>query len=479
MQKLRYIFLLLCCLPFASCQNPSKNDQPNVVLIVVDDLGWKDLGFMGSEYYETPNLDLLAKESKVFMNAYASAANCAPSRANMISGMNSPHHGVYTVANSDRGKIQTRKLIPTTNTVHLSIDEFTLHDMFKSKAYITSNFGKWHVGNDPKLQGVDVNVGGSHRGGPGPNGYFAPYNLDNIQDGPEGEYLTERLTNEAITFVNENADKPFFLYLPFYTIHTPILAKQELIEKFEAKEGSNGQSNPTYAAMVYAMDQNIGKLMASIKSHGLEENTMFIITSDNGGIRALSSQEPLRAGKGSYYEGGIRVPLLVKWKGRITPGINAERVTNLDFFPTIQTIIDGSSGKSLAGADLSDLLFQDDHEMVERDLFWHFPIYLQAYKPYSDDGRDPLFRTRPGSVMISGDWKIHEYFEDGAFELYHLVDDPGERKDLAEIEVSKLEEMKTKLLAWRSRHNAPVPQDLNDEYDSEFEQSYLRSFEAK
>lgn len=449
--------------------NASDDIKPNVILIVVDDLGWKDLGLMGSDYYETPNLDQLAKEGMTFMNAYASAANCAPSRACMLSGMQSPRHGVYTVSPSDRGNPKTRKLIPITNTKHLKDDVYTMPDMFQENGYVTGSFGKWHVGIDPTLQGIDINVGGSDRGNPGKGGYFSPYKIDHIQDGPEKEYLTDRLTDEAIQFVETNSQNPFFLYLPFYTVHTPIMGKPELLAKFKSKKGSAGQDNPEYAAMVHSMDQNIGRLLQRVKELKLEKNTMVVLTSDNGGIRDISRQDPLRAGKGSYYEGGIRVPLIVKYPGRVEAGGSCNtRVTNLDFFPTFQKILNiEPQTNTLDGVDLSPLLA--GQKIMKRDLFWHFPIYLQAYNQQTDDGRDPLFRTRPGSVVISGNWKLHEYFEDHAMELYDLSKDEGERKNLADMRPEITQELYQKLKDWRMRMHALVPTKLNALYDAAIE----------
>lgn len=471
------ILNFLLSISLASCiqevSSPPVSIKPNVVLIMVDDLGWKDLGFMGSTYYETPNLDAFAEEGMVFTHAYASAANCAPSRASMLTGKQSPRHGVYTVSPSARGDSKTRKLVPIKNTKYIGNEAFTLPDMFKANGYVTGSFGKWHIGEDPSLQGIDVNVGGNGRGNPGREGYFSPYKIENISDGPKGEYLTDRLTDEAIDFVSTNEENPFFLYLPFYTVHTPLMAKEELLRKFEGKQAGEGQSNPTYAAMVYAMDENIGRLLNHLKSKGLEENTLVIITSDNGGIRAISSQEPLRAGKGSYYEGGIRVPLAFRWPGQIKPASKCQtRVTNLDFFPTLQNII-GSKEKidSLDGNDIMPLLL--GKSIADRDLFWHFPIYLQAYDEVEDEGRDPLFRTRPGSAMISGDWKLHEFYEDNVLELYDLSQDPGERNNLANKETLKAEEMYNKMKEWRDDLEAPVPSKLNPEHDPIYEKEVV------
>ncbi len=479
------LFLALLPQLCSSCKGQEKESQssatkPNIVLIFIDDLGWKDLGFMGSEYYETPNLDAFAKQGMVFTNGYASAANCAPSRACMLSGLNSTRHGVYTVNSSSRGDTKTRKLIPITNTLHLQDSIYTLHEMFKSAGYTTSNFGKWHVGVDPKTQGVDVNVGGGKVGNPGgKGGYFTPYNIPNIKDGPKGEYLTDRLTKEAISFIEDNKDRNFFAYIPYYTVHTPIMAKESWIAKYKAKQGINGQKNPIYGAMVSALDENIGKLLNALKKLNLEENTLVIFTSDNGGVRSLSRQTPLRAGKGSYYEGGIRVPLVIKWPGKIKPGTtSAIRVTNLDFYPTLQEIVKPQNKASkLDGADITPLF--SDRKITNRDLVWHFPIYLQGSKKSSVDSRDPLFRTRPGSIIISDHWKLHEYFEDGGIELYNLSNDVGERNNLAEQHPEKVKELYTKLLSWRKINNAPIPTKKNPEYDSIFEESELEKRRTK
>lgn len=448
----------------------SEQKRPNIILINVDDLGWKDLGFMGSDYYETPNLDKFSQEGMIFTNAYAGASNCAPSRANMISGQYGPRHGVYTVSPSDRGNAKTRKLIPTKNIDSLSDSLFTIGEMFHANGYTTGTFGKWHVSEDPTKMGFDVNIGGNHRGNPGRDGYFTPYNIEHIVDGPEGEYLTDRLTDEAIKFVKDNQDGPFFLYLPFYTVHSPLMGKPELVEKFKAKQGSGGQDNAVYAAMVYSMDENVGRLLEVVSSLGLEEETMVIFTSDNGGIRKTSNQYPLRAGKGSYYEGGIRVPMVIKYPGKIQAGQKVdEPVLQMDFFPTLQNVIQAENiNKGLDGQDLSPLLFENK-SLDKRDLFWHFPIYLEAYSPKDDQAKDPLFRTRPGSVIRSGKWKLHEYFEDGDLELYNLEEDLTEQNNLAEDYPEKVEELLSKLREWRASTNAPVPTEKNPEYDADFE----------
>jgi arylsulfatase A-like enzyme len=458
-----------------SCGLQKLTEKPNVIFINVDDLGYKDVGFMGSSYFETPNIDQLAKEGMVFNQGYAGAANCAPSRACLMSGQNTPRHGVYTVATSTRGNPKTRKIIPTANTLFLNDSIFTLAEMFKQAGYTTGTFGKWHVTQDPLQDGFDVNIGGTRAGSPGGKGYTAPYNnLPNLEIAPEGENLTDRLTTEAINFVQTNKHNPFFMYLPYFAVHTPLMGKSELIEKYKLKGGSDGQDHPVYASMVENVDTNIGRLLSLLKDLNLENNTLVVFTSDNGGIRAISTQDPLRAGKGSYYEGGIRVPYIVKWPGQIKAGSqNNSPIVNMDFFPTFMEIVDVQlPGKVLDGRSILPLLKGESLE--NKPLFWHFPIYLQAYNTEKDDGRDPLFRTRPGSAVLYENWKLHHYFEDDKIELYNLNNDLGERLDLADTHPEKAANMYALLDEWRKTMKAPVPQELNPEYDPEFIPENLR-----
>jgi arylsulfatase A-like enzyme len=472
------IINLVILLYYTSC-TPEKsevNELPNIIYINIDDLGYKDTGFTGSSYYETPNLDKLASESMQFSQAYAAAANCAPSRACLMSGYNSPRHGIYTVENSDRGDVRTRRIVPVINNTTLPDSIYTLAEMLRDRGYLTASMGKWHLGEDPRRQGFAINIAGSHRGSPGKNGYFSPYNLENIENGPEGEYLTDRLTNEALRFLEDHQDTSFFLYLPYYTVHTPLMGKEDLVEKFRQKEGSPGQNNPVYAAMVAAMDQNVGRLLEKLDELQLTDKTVVIFTSDNGGIRSVSNQDPLRAGKGSYYEGGIRVPMLIRWPGKIAAGTLSDvPVTNLDIYPTLERLTNNLSARNFDGMDLVPLLTGEIQELPDRPLFWHFPIYLQAYNPKEDQGRDPLFRTRPGSVVRFGDWKLHEYFEDGILELYNLARGPGEQHNLAEEQPEMREKLHKMLLNWRQEVNAPVPGEENPEYDPEYEKGMVES----
>jgi arylsulfatase A-like enzyme len=459
--------LIVTCLFNINAQN--KASKPNIIYINVDDLGYKDVGFMGSTYFETPNINQLSKEGMIFTQGYAGAANCAPSRACLMSGQNTPRHGVYTVANSDRGNTRTRKLIPIKNTKHLSNEMVTMAEGFKMAGYTTGTFGKWHVTSDPLKDGFDVNIGGNHFGSPGGKGYTAPYNkLPNLKIAPIGENLTDRLTSEAMSFIESNKEKPFFLYLPYYAVHTPLMGKPELVEKYKAKGGRNGQENPVFAAMVENVDTNIGKLLRLLEDLKLSDNTLVVFTSDNGGIRAISSQDPLRAGKGSYYEGGTRVPYILKWPNIIEANTtNKTPIVNMDFFPTFMSIIGVQlNNKILDGQDILPLLKGKNIE--ERPLYWHFPIYLQAYSVEKDDGKDPLFRTRPGSTIIYKNWKLHHYFEDDDLELYNLEYDLGERNNLATSHPKKKQELFKLLNDWRNDVDAKIPLELNPEYDPNF-----------
>ena len=452
---------------FTNCQEDKKEDQtPNIVMILVDDLGWKDTHTYGSDYYQTPNIDKLAEGGMTFTNAYASASNCAPSRACLLSGKYPPRHGIYTVGSSERGKTELRKLIPSPNNTVLHDSIITIAEELKIVDYVTASIGKWHLGDDPCTQGFDMNIGGTHLGHP--KSYFSPYKNKALKDSFDGEYLTDRLTNEAIRFIEQNKDQKFFLYLPYFTVHSPLQAKRDLIEKYDKREGDEGQNNSVYAAMVEAMDENVGRIIAALDSLDLSGNTLLIFTSDNGGVVQTSSQYPLSYGKGSYYEGGIRVPLIVNWPGKIKPNSKSDvPVSNIDFYPTLLEAarINEPVSEILDGQSLMPLLFGEENFDALRPIFWHFPIYLQSTNDQFKDGRDMFFRTRPGSVLRAGKWKLHEYFEDGAIELYNLQDDPGELNNLAEEYPEIVKKLFQSLLEWRTETKAPVPNEHNPYYD--------------
>ena len=468
-KKLSFLLLLML---LSSC-NKESLDKPNIILIVADDLGWSDLSYMGSKYYETPNIDKLSKSGMTFYNGYASSANCAPSRATMLSGKYHTEHGIYTVRNSDRGSRKTRKIIPIETKTTLDLDFFVIPEMLKEVGYTNGHFGKWHLGDvgfHPEQSGFDVNIGGNRHGGPG--GYFAPYPNPELENEPIGEYLTDRIGDEVVKFIDQNKENNFFAYVPFFSVHTPIQSKPDYQKKYSNKESNEYHNRPDYAGMIQSLDENIGKILDKIDTLNLSENTLIIFTSDNGGIRAISNQYPLRAGKGSYYEGGIKVPMIFSWKGKIEAETDSyERISNLDFYPTIKNLVGYKKSIDLDGEDLTPIF--KGEKLKKRELYFHFPIYLEPYRVQLDSGTDPLFRTRPGTVIIKDNWKLHHYYEDNKFELYNLEKDISESKNLVEINKEKKTELLMDLNNWRKAKNAPIPSKLNPYYDQKYVDSLM------
>lgn len=444
-----------------------SDHRPNILLINIDDMGWRDVGFMGTEYYETPNIDALAAGGMIFTNAYASAANCAPSRACMMSGQWTPRHGIYTVNNSDRGESRDRKLIPTANIEYVPYDNILIPEILKAAGYTTCHAGKWHLSDDPLQNGFDVNIGGSHAGHPG--SYYPPYKNVPSLTAPSGDYyLTDLVMDKTLEFLKSVEERPFFLYYSPYAVHTPIHPVNHLLPKYENKAGWNGQQNARYATMVENLDSQIGRMVELLKETGKYGNTFILFISDNGGVYEITKQWPLRAGKGSYYEGGIREPMFASWPGRISPGVRSDSpVTNLDFFPTILEVagIPRPDDKLLDGQSILPVLTQVG-TLEQRPLFWHFPIYLQKGNV---ETQDPLFRTRPGSAIRLGDWKLIHYFENDDIELYNLKEDIGEKHNLARVNPQKARELLGMLEQWRIETNAPVPDILNPGFKIESE----------
>ncbi|MCH2176252.1 MAG: sulfatase [Lentisphaeria bacterium] len=426
---------------------------------------------MGSSFYETTHIDALAAEGSLFTNAYASSANCAPSRACMLTGQYPSRHGIYTVGSSERGESKTRRLIPIVNQTNLPEGMPTMASILSELGYDTGIIGKWHISSNPKDFGFESNIAGCHKGHPG--SYFAPYDNPALPDGPDGEYLPERLANEASAFIKQERDKPFFLYYSTYLVHTPIQGRDDLIEKYKKKlkDGlaTEGHHNPVYAAMIEALDNAVGQVMQTLEEEGIADNTLVIFISDNGGIRSISHQTPLRAGKGSYYEGGTRVPCIARWPKKIPQMVSDYPFTNMDFLPTFIKLAGGSPADYQAdGTEISLQLQGKSKELKDRPLFWHFPVYLDAYEPATDDGRDPLFRTRPGSIVRLGDWKLHHYYEDGAYELYNLKDDMGERHNLIDRDPDRAQELIKVLNTLRQQYDMPGPLGPNPEFDATY-----------
>ena len=456
------LITILLVVSLCSCMGYSTGKgKPNIVLINIDDMGWKDVGFMGSDYYETPHIDDLSASGMVFTNGYAASANCAPSRACLMTGRWTPRHGIYTVGSSERGASKHRKLIPTENTTVLAEKFKIIPEILAENGYKTCHAGKWHLSDNPFEDVFDVNIEGGHNGHP--KSYYPPYKNVHIQ-GDQDDYLTDLIMEKTLEYV-DTVSSPFFLYYAPYAVHTPIHPVERFLEKYNQKPGSNGQNNAKYATMVENLDRNIGLLLTKMRNKGIYDNTLIIFTSDNGGLYGITEQRPLRAGKGSYYEGGIREPFFFVLKDRISENSKSNiPITNLDIFPTILHYAGiNDSQLQLDGNNLSSVL-EGKTDKLDRPLFWHFPIYLQAYNKSDNENRDSLFRTRPGSVIRQGDWKLHYYFENDEVELYNLAQDIGERNNLASEESGKKNEMLNALREWWEETNAPIPTRLNPEY---------------
>jgi len=451
-------------------KNVDNAKQPNIVFILIDDWGWQDAGFMGSTYYDTPSMDRLAKESIRFNHAYSSAPNCAPTRATLMSGQYAPRTGVYTVGEPARGETTERKLIPIKNTVDLSNDVVTMAESIKAAGYNTAFMGKWHLGDGdeggPLVQGFDINIGGNRSGAPS-GGYFAPYNNSNMKQGSDGEYLTDRLTNEAVSYINKQSnDKPFFLYLSHYAVHTPIQAPVDTTEKYKKRTPDENHFDPQYGAMVDHVDQSVGNVLSALKAKGFGENTIIILTSDNGGYGPITQSPDLRAWKGSPYEGGNRVPLLVRLPGQK----GARRVSNVpvnsvDFYPTLVELAMGKMpDKQIADGESLVSVLNGGSSLEREALYYHFPAYLQPYGGRTKN----IWRARPFGAIRVGDYKLIEFFEYGQLELYDVVADSKETTNLA-LEKPEITAKLLKLMQdWRKKINAPIPTELNPKYNKKY-----------
>ncbi|MBN1342341.1 MAG: sulfatase [Phycisphaerae bacterium] len=439
----------------------------NFVFFLVDDMGWTDAGCYGSTFYETPSIDRLAAQGVRFTDAYAACPVCSPTRASILSGK---YPARLHLTNWLYGDIR-KQLIGPPYTRWLPLEEVTLAEALKAAGYATGFVGKWHLGNEPywpEHQGFDVNVAGWTAGSPGRGGYFPPYNNPRLSDGPKGEYLTDRLTDEALKFLDANKGRPFLLYLSHYAVHTPLLSKPSYAKKYEAKaeklppskgprflpEGARQarqvQDHPVYAGMVQSMDESLGRVMAKLEALGIDDHTAVFFMSDNGGLSTSeghpTSNVPLRAGKGWLYDGGIREPMIIKWPGMAKPGsVCRAPVTSTDFYPTILEM----AGLPLRpeqhrdGVSLVPLLKQRG-ALGRKAVFWHYPHY-------SPQG------GRPSGAVRCGDLKLIEFYEDNRVELYDLGKDIGEKRDLSTSMPAKTAELRRMLHDWRASLDARMP----------------------
>ncbi|MBM4039679.1 MAG: sulfatase [Planctomycetes bacterium] len=436
---------------FAKAAESASGPRLNFVFFLIDDLGQRDLGCYGSTVYETPHIDKLASQGMRFTDGYAACPVCSPTRASILTGKYPARlHLTDWIAGHKR---PNAKLAVPDWTMYLRHEEVTLAEALKPAGYVSASIGKWHLGGPdyrPEAQGFDLNVGGDHRGQP--PSYFDPYKIPGIPDGKPGEYLSDRLTDEALKFIEANKSKPFFLYLPHYAVHTPLQAKKDLTEKYLAKgRPAKGQNGATYAAMVASVDESVGRVMAKLDELGIADRTVVFFMSDNGGLASVTSNAPLRAGKGTLYEGGVREPWIVKWPGVVKPGSTCSvPVISTDFFPTILEMAGLKADPKQAPDGLSTVPLLKQTGTIEREaLYWHYPHY---------------HITLPGGAIRCGDWKLIEYFEDGKLELYNLKDDLSETIDLAAKMPEKAAELRKKLDDWRKAVGAQMPTP-NPNYD--------------
>jgi len=447
---------------------------PNIIFIMADDLGYTDVACFGSKYYETPNLDRLATQGMKLLSHHH-CQNCTPTRAALMSGQYGARTGVYTVGGIDRFDWSQRPLRPVDNVTDLPLDRDIIARQLKAAGYATGMFGKWHIGErgefHPGKRGFDEAIVSA--------GVHFDFNTSPKTDYPKGQYLADFLTDRAVDFITRHKDKPFFLYLPHFGVHSPFQAKADLIAKFKPKPGVGGHNNPTYAAMIASVDESVGRVMKTLDDLKLADNTVLIFTSDNGGVGGygrpdgllrepgkegqgkkgkagddgggITDNAPLRSGKGSLYEGGTREPFIVRWPGVTKPGSTCGVPTaHVDIFPTFLELAAAPKPRQVLDGESLVKLFRDPAAKLTRDaIFQHFPGYL---------GSGPgLWRTTPVSLIQIGEWKLMEYLEDGKLELYNLRTDLGESKNLAKEMPDKAKELHARLVAWRKEVNAPMP----------------------
>ena len=435
---------------------------PNVLLIVIDDLGWADLSCYGSRLHKSPNIDKLAAGGMRFTQAYSACPVCSPTRAAIMTGK-WPARLHLTDWLPGRGDQPAQRMARPKIRQELPLEEITLAEMFRDAGYATASIGKWHLGGSgfsPREQGFELNVAGDSGGSP--PGFFAPFvrtndkgkatgrKLVGLENAPEGSYLTDLLNEAAVNFIEQQKDKPFFLYLPHYTVHIPLQAKPELVAKYPpAGEFRGQQNNPVYAAMIENLDDGIGKILAKLDELKLADNTVVIFTSDNGGLATLegantpaTSNAPIREGKGHLYEGGIRVPLIVRWPAAIKPGASDKLAQSIDLLPTLAELCGLSPAHKVDGVSLARVL--KGSGMLERDaLYWHYPHYSNQF-------------GRPGGAIRSGDWKLIEFYDSGRRELFNLRSGANESRNMAGQELDRVADLAKRLDDWRKSVGAQM-----------------------
>ena len=458
--------MLVALVLLAGCRQPVHQVVPrNVIFLLVDDWGWRDAGCYGSDFYATPNIDRLAGQSVRFSNAYSACTVCSPSRAAILTGMYPARLHVTDWIPGQDAKPDSRLLLPDW-TMKLEHRHVTLAEVLQSNGYRTGHVGKWHLmptgqpdldDYTPTRHGFDVNVGGNQWGEPG--SYFHPYRRRRLEvrplpsGGKEGDYLTDRLTDEALKLIDGWADQPFFLYFPYYTLHTPLQARAELEEAHQKRlRPGLRHSNATYAAMIQSLDESVGRLLARLEELEIADRTIIFLTGDNGGLEvgaAPTDNAPLRAGKGSVYEGGVRVPTIIKWPGVTPTGLMSDTaIMSIDYYPTILEMLNlqGSPAhdENVDGVSLVPVLKDPRADLGRTTLFWHYPHY-------HDGGATPYGAIR------EKDWKLIEFYEEDRVELYDLKADVGETTDLSASRPRVASRLRDRLRAWRASVDAQMP----------------------
>ena len=451
--------MLACGALIAGIAGAAETRPPNVIFILADDLGYTDLACYGSRYYQTPNIDRLASQGMRFLNHHH-CPNCAPTRAALLTGQYGPRTGVYTVGSIKRFDTSARPLQPVENVTDLPLDRTLIAGALKQADYTTGMFGKWHLGNQadyhPAQRGFDEALVVST------SDHFR-FKTQPPTEIPAGQYMADFLTDKAVDFIQRHERHPFFLYLPHFGVHSPIQAKEDLIARFQDKPTVGGHHNPTYAAMIASIDESVGRILATLDELKLSEETIVIFASDNGGVGGYrregikrgaedtTDNAPLRSGKGSLYEGGTRVPLIVRWPDKILSGTTCDVPTiHVDLFPTLLEVAGGQAPKQVLDGESLVALWKTPGARLQRTaIYQHFPGYLGAGKKF--------WRTTPVSLIQEGDWKLMEFFEDGRLELYNLRTDVGETKNLASQEPGTANALHAKLVQWREQLQAPIP----------------------
>lgn len=439
---------------------------PNIVFILADDLGWKDVGYAGAEFFETPHIDQLASQGMTFSAAYSGGPNCAPTRACLMSGTYTPRHQIYTPGGKSKGNPDyMRLLVPAKSRKDASLEReadglFTIRnelnpefvcipEVLQAAGYATARLGKWHLG--PDTQGFDMSS--SDGRGDGSGKFYGNVNV------------AERLTDRALKFIEDNREQPFFLYLAHWDVHTPHRARKSVVERYQEKLGQiptaeRQNFKPVYAGMIEAVDTSVGRVVAKIDELGLSENTLIVFTSDNGGLPSVSQLAPLRGQKGSLFEAGTRVPLCVRWSGKVQAGSACDTpITSVDFLPTLAKLAgaDLPASQPADGTDISPLMFGRD--MAERSIFWHYPLYLQGQglTVGLPDGGQYSWRGFPSTSVRRGKWKMIHFFESNTFALYNLHEDPGEQTDVSAQHSQVAERLCQQIRDWQQQVGAPIP----------------------